>query len=112
MKTLKTIVALLVLLPAAAGSAWADHDHGGHFHSHVFIGFGPYWGPYWYYPPPSYYYQAPVVIQSPPVYVEQAANPAPAANYWYYCAASRRYYPYVNDCPGGWQQVAPTPPAR
>lgn len=112
MKILKTIAALLILLPAAAGNVWAFHGNGGHYHSHVFVGIGvdPFWGP-WYYPPPAYYYQSPVVIQSPPVYVEQAPSSAPAANnYWYYCAAAKRYYPYVKDCPGGWQQVAPTPP--
>ena len=26
---------------------------------------------------------------------------------WYFCAASNAYYPYVQDCPGGWQAVAP-----
>jgi hypothetical protein len=81
----------------------------------VFLGFnfgfpGYYYpAPYYYYPPP--YYAAPVVIQnSPPVYVERNDAPAPEAqSYWYYCAATRGYYPYVKECPGGWQKVAPTP---
>ena len=113
MKQLKLIIALLVLMPAAAGSAWADRGHD-HFHSHIFwnIGIGPVWGPGYYYPPYPYYYSPPVVIQSPPVYIEQPQSaPAPAAsNYWYYCPASKRYYPYVSECPSGWQQVSPTPP--
>ena len=57
-------------------------------------------------------YPAPVVVQqSPPVYTErQDAAPAPEAqSYWYYCAATRGYYPYVKECPGGWQKVAPAP---
>lgn len=118
MKYLKLIVAILVLMIAATGSAWADH---GRFRSHVFVGVGvgPYWDPWYYYPPPAYYYPPPVyyyppppvVYASPPVYVERARSPAPSANnYWYYCAASKRYYPYVTECPGGWRRVAPTPP--
>ena len=117
MKAIKLIVAFLVLTMAGAGSAWADHwGHGGG-HVHFGLMIGPGWGP-WYYPPPPYYYPpyyAPVVVQpQPQVYVEQApAAVAPAASpggsYWYYCAASRGYYPYVKTCPGGWQKVAPQP---
>ena len=120
MKPWKTALALLVLaagaLSAGPALAWGGH-HGG---ARVTFGFhfgvpmywpGPYYSPY-YYPPP--YYAAPVVIQSqPPVYVERSdAAPAPqqSQNYWYYCADSRTYYPYVKECPGGWQRVSPTPP--
>jgi hypothetical protein len=82
----------------------------------VFLGFnfgfpGYYYpAPYYYYPPP--YYAAPVVVQSPPqVYVEREAAPAApeTQSYWYYCGATRGYYPYVKECPGGWQKVSPTP---
>jgi len=31
--------------------------------------------------------------------------------YWAYCQSPEGYYPYVQDCPGGWQAVVPTPPA-
>ena len=87
------------------------------------IGFG--FGYYGYYPPPYYSpyyspYYAPVVSvpYTPPTYIEQGspqAAPAPQAvpasqNYWYYCADSKSYYPYVNQCAGGWQRVSPTPP--
>jgi hypothetical protein len=92
-------------------------------------GYGPrigfYFGPGYYAPPPYYYgygpsyYGPPVVVSppAPPVYIEQTpaplaapqqAAPAPASS-WYYCADSRSYYPYVKECPGGWQQVAPAP---
>ncbi|HEY4370756.1 MAG TPA: hypothetical protein VGN52_02355 [Burkholderiales bacterium] len=93
---------------SAPAQAW--YHHGGFYGPR----FGVYVGP-GYYPPPYYYYPpAPVVVTppSPPVYIEQAppaAAPAPQSSMWYYCAASRSYYPYVKDCPGGWQQVAPRP---
>jgi hypothetical protein len=62
-----------------------------------------------------------VVIErsAPTVYVEQPAMapaapaPAPApTNFWYYCGASKAYYPYVKECPGGWQKVLPQPPGQ
>ena len=108
-------------MEAVSDSAFA------HGRSRVFLGFNfgfpgyyypaPYYYPPAYYPyyyPPAYYpyYPAPVVVQSsPPVYVERdAAAPAPETqSYWYYCAATRGYYPYVKECPGGWQKVAPAP---
>ena len=59
---------------------------------------------------------APVVVSppAPSVYVERNdASQAPQAGDWYYCDASRAYYPYVKDGPGGWRAVSPTPgPAR
>jgi hypothetical protein len=82
--------------------------HGGHSGPHrghgfhgprVVVPFWPYWNPYWdlYVPPPR------VVVPPPQVYVE----PAPPT--WYYCANPPGYYPYVQECPGGWQPVAPPP---
>jgi hypothetical protein len=45
-----------------------------------------------------------VVIQAPvPVSVQQPTAPA----YWYYCADAQAYYPYVQQCPGGWLTVVP-----
>lgn len=83
-------------------------------------GFGyPYWGgpwgPYGYgYYPPSYYYPPAVIVQQPVTYVEQNSSapfaPAAEAGWWYYCDQSRGYYPYVRECPTGWQRVPPTPP--
>jgi hypothetical protein len=124
MKTIKLLIALLLL---GAGNAWADR--GGHVHFGVAI--GPYWGP-WYYPPSAYYYPpyqyqpyySPVLVEPPPpqVYIEQQPVPgaAPVApvtpvaaapvSHWYYCAKAKGYYPYVKKCPGGWQKVSPQPP--
>ena len=97
-------IAAMVSAPAQA--QWHHHGWGPRV--------GVYIGPGYYYPPP-YYYAPPVYVapSPPPVYIEQApaqAAPAPAQPaMWYYCAASRSYYPYVKECPGGWQQVAPQP---
>ncbi|WDD91241.1 hypothetical protein Bsp3421_001146 [Burkholderia sp. FERM BP-3421] len=95
----------------------------------VYIGPGyPY-----YYPvvPAPYYYPPPVVAvpvepPPPPEYIEQGqaapmpmpqAGPAgPAAGAppgddgsWYYCDASKKYYPYVKQCKSGWRAVPPRP---
>lgn len=76
-----------------------------------------YWGPHRYYPAPYYspYYPPVVTVPvSPPTYIEQgqtsAAPAAPQPGYWYYCNDARAYYPYVKECPGGWQRVSPQPP--
>jgi hypothetical protein len=46
-----------------------------------------------------------------PAYYYPAPYPAPyyalPPGYWYYCPAYGAYYPYVTDCPSGWQPVAP-----
>ncbi|MGZ5091980.1 MAG: hypothetical protein ACXWCY_12810 [Burkholderiales bacterium] len=54
---------------------------------------------------PYYGYSSPYYSYAPGYGAPEAA---PA--YWYYCPAYRAYYPYVQDCPGGWQAVAPQPP--
>ena len=117
--------ALFAVLLAVAGIIASEPAlaHGGHGHGRVSVGVGfgfgyPYWGspwgPWgpWGYPYP--YYGAPVVVQQAPVtYVEQnssaPSSPAADAGWWYYCDQSRGYYPYVRECPGGWQRVPPTP---
>ncbi len=50
----------------------------------------------------------------PTVYIEQSdalvdQTPGPAVQYWYFCRGSNQYYPYVKECPGGWQKVLPQP---
>jgi hypothetical protein len=71
-----------------------------------------------YYADPYYYPPAVAMESAPSAYAEQGgaqAAPAPAPqqqqNWWYYCVGSNMYYPYVRECPGGWQRVAPQPPA-
>jgi hypothetical protein len=106
MKLIKLSVLVLLLFSTGIGDAMARRGHGHHGpRIHFGLAFGPYWGP-WY--PPHYY--SPVVIEraSPPVYIERSSDSG-AANFWYYCAAAKGYYPYVKQCPGGWQLVAPRP---
>lgn len=113
---------ILALAGFLAGNAWAGPPGWPHGHPRSSVQFGVYvgapWGypPYGYYPPPVYYphvYVPPVVVTQPPVYIEQPGMP-PAAptlevGYWYYCNEAQAYYPYVKQCPGGWQKVAPQP---
>jgi hypothetical protein len=110
---MKSAMKLLLVFLALAGicaSAWADHGHG---HVHFGISVGPYWGP-WYFPPPTYYYPPVVVERSSPVYVQQqpVLEAAPQTSYWYFCRAANAYYPYVRECPAGWEKVLPTPPGQ
>lgn len=116
MKLSKLPIALLAIMIAmgVAGPGWA-HGGGGHHHGHVGVGVfvgGPLWWP-GYYPYAPYYYYPPAVAvpASPPpptAYIEQDGD---SQGYWYYCNSSRTYYPYVQQCPEGWQQVMPRPPS-
>lgn len=113
MKSCKMVLISVMVLfgTMVTGSALA---YGGHDHSRVrfsvFIGAPA----FWYYPPPVYYYPPVVAVPaSPPVYIERGnaqAAPEQSRAYWYYCADEKAYYPYVKQCPGGWQRVAPQPP--
>lgn len=118
------------LLPASAlaDRGWHGRDmhrfhdrdlgrwQGGYWHHGTHLGrLGWWWvaGGLWYfYPQPVYPYPDPYV---PPVVVAPQPVPAapvmaaPAPQYWYYCDASRTYYPYVATCRGGWRQVPATP---
>jgi hypothetical protein len=59
--------------------------------------------------PPVYVTPSPVIVETaPPVYQEQP-QPQAAQQYWYYCQDPQGYYPYVQQCPRGWQPVSPTP---
>lgn len=79
-----------------------------------------YYGAPYYYPPAPIYY--PVAQPAPITYIErsdepqidtqEASNDSPQnaqASWWYYCVDAKAYYPYVNQCPGGWLRVAPQP---
>jgi len=122
----KWVAALLVVVAGLAAGSLPAQAHG--VRGGVYLNLGvpwPYWGPRYYDPyywgPPPIYTPAPVVIQrTEPVYVEREV-PAPAAAaprveeavWWYWCASARGYYPYVKDCPGGFQRVPPQPvPAK
>lgn len=103
------ILAVIVLAVGVAlpSDAWS---HGrARFRGGVFIGAPLFWGPWWW-GPPAWSYSPPVVIErQPPVFVQ----PEPQPQYWYYCQNPQGYYPYIQQCPGGWLQVVPpTPPPR
>ena len=79
----------------------------------------PYYGVPYYPPAPVYY---PLVQPAPVTYIERSDEPqidtqaAPndssryaQESWWYYCVDAKAYYPYVNQCPGGWLRVAPQP---
>jgi hypothetical protein len=132
MKYLKWAVLAMLIGSATSGVVWADrgfhsgghfsggHHFGGRANFGVFIGPGFGWP--WYYGPyysPNYYYP-PVVMSGPQVYVEEenvVSAPAPRlsapaqapGSWWYFCQKTQSYYPYVKECPGGWQKVAPQP---
>ncbi len=109
MKAAKILMVVLSVL--MAGVATNASAHGPRARLGVYIG-GPVWGPVWY--PPPYYYPPQVVVVPPPqpqVYIEQAQEQAPDSGqqYWYFCKSAQGYYPYVKECPGGWQKVLPQP---
>lgn len=110
MKARKFLTVLLVLMLAGMGGAWA---HGVRGSVGVYVGPGWGWGPGWY--PPPYYYPPQVVVvppSQPPVYIERQDEAMPhseAQQYWYFCKSAKGYYPYIKECPEGWQKVLPQP---
>lgn len=118
MQAMKKIALFLfvALLGAAVSAPALAHGRGGRvtFGLHVGVPIGWYG---WHYPPYYPYYPPQVIYvpSEPQTYIERApaqAAPAPQAQWWYYCDEARAYYPYVKQCPGGWQRVAPQPPAN
>lgn len=100
MKKIAAIGVCGVLAVAGLVASASVYAHG-RFYGGVVIG-GPIWVP-----PPVYY--------PPPVYVERVPAPVyvepPRQDYWYYCAESKAYYPYVQNCPSPWMKVVPNTPA-
>ena len=91
---------------ASSGARSGGHSHSGNHAHHrgarprigAFLGAPVYAAPIHYYYSPGYGSRQPV-----PVYIEQD----PAHGYWYFCPESNEFYPYVQECPVGWQQVVP-----
>jgi hypothetical protein len=48
---------------------------------------------------------APIPVQ----YVERSEQEAQPADHWLYCAKTQGYFPYVGECPGGWERVPSAP---
>jgi hypothetical protein len=89
--------------------------------------YGYYMPPY--YPAPNYYAPyyappapaspqtapgAPVPLAPPPptTHPPASAAPPPARDAYYFCPASKGYYPYVASCAVAWRPVPITPPKR
>ena len=107
------------------GFPWAYPYYGGYYP--YYGGYYPYYGGAYapYYNAPYPYYgegQAPEYIErgdgGAPPYAERS-DPAPqsapqprrrAEGTWHFCPESNGYYPYVQQCPGGWQRVPARPP--
>jgi hypothetical protein len=119
MKRLKLALLLLAGLVAAGATLFAiargGHSGGGrsgggydslyrseHISSRAPVT-GPVFAP-WYPAPPYWYYEQTVAV---PPYIER--DPA-ASGHWFFCKAAGIYYPYIRECPAGWQEVAPQLP--
>ena len=79
----------------------------------------PFWilsgaAPYGYYPPayPAPIYSAPAYVPPAMTYAPAPASHAspPAQNAYYFCPASKAYYPYVSSCATAWRSVPVIPP--
>ena len=94
-------------LPVWRGGDWRHVRHDGRL--------GWWWvaaGAWYFYPQPIYPYPDPyvpsVVVVQPTPQSDTPSAPPPAQS-WYYCEASKSYYPYVSTCPTGWKTVPATP---
>ncbi|UOA08129.1 hypothetical protein [Methylobacter sp. S3L5C] len=131
MKKISVLYWVIVLLGSITSpSLWAGRGYG-YDGRHYGGGYGGAYGyggrsnysfylnaPIYPYYPNRYPYYPPTVITipvTPPVYIQQPPPPPQQqqypAGYWYYCNNPEGYYPYVKECPLGWQQVNPIPPA-
>lgn len=133
------IITIFLLCASTIGTAFAGGRHGHFgIYLGAPVGFGyypyyrtPYFGaPYYGYPNYGgmpYYYPAhayyPQVQSAPVIYTERSDSPQTTnvqtspgnvsqnvqQSWWYYCADTKTYYPYVQQCSGGWMRVAPQP---
>ena len=106
--------------PWPYGPYWPDYYGYGHGYSYVPPN----------YMPPAYVYGPAGVVTSTAgvVYIEREAGtvstqqppaeapaaaptppPPPGGQWWYLCDSPRGAYPYVRECPGGWERVPAVP---
>lgn len=99
-RTAHAVLLALSLLMTSEAMAHGYRHGGPRARVGVYFGLGvplfwPYYHPYYGYPP---YARETIIYDSPPAY-------------WYFCREANGYYPYVSQCPGGWEKVPATPPA-
>jgi hypothetical protein len=101
------VLSAAVAIGSLAASGTASADWRG---PRVGIWIGP--GPLWWGAPYPYYYPPAVVAGPSPVYVQPSpvVQVPPPQTYWYFCRKSNTFYPYVAECPGGWETVMPQQP--
>ena len=119
MKKITALCVAVSLTLGSIGSAQADWGrHGGHGGHRPHYGGGYRGGPGWVGPAAilaitglaigaAAYSQS---VRAAPIYVEpQRAYqpPPPDSGNWYYCNSAGQYYPYIQNCPEGWQSVMP-----
>jgi hypothetical protein len=76
--------------------------------------------PYYVYGPPGgvvYIEREPGAAPTPrteptPASEGTSDNPPPGTQWWYLCTSPRGAYPYVRECPGGWERVPAAPPGQ
>ena len=88
------------------GHRWGGWHGWGRTRVSVGIGVGPFWGPGWGWGPA---WGGGTVVVTQPSQQLSIQSPSPPTASWYYCDNPQGYYPYVQQCPGGWRAVAPTP---
>lgn len=71
--------------------------------------YDPYYGPY-YGPPRHDRRPSRNRVEHVPPPGANAPVTTPPKPVWYYCAQADGYFPYVQDCPEGWQSVSAEPP--
>jgi hypothetical protein len=88
------------------GGRWIHDRHGGRWGWWWVVGGVWYFYPSPVYPYPNPYEPPPSVVVTPSAGV---APPPPTPQNWYYCEASKGYYPYVPTCASGWRSVPAIP---
>jgi hypothetical protein len=120
------------------GYYWPSYGYYGYYGNYGYWP-GYYYGPAYGYLPSTTVYGPPAVVTStpgityierepgtvstqqgapanlpPPPNVEPSSAPAGAppagGTWWYFCSSPRGAYPYVRECPGGWERLPAVPP--
>ena len=96
---------------SSSHSGGHGHHGSGHHHRHSVFFVGAFaGGPYWWWWNGPYLYDGPWLPEVvDPLPVPEGVD-ASEGFWWYYCADSQTYFPYVQQCASEWQRVLPQPP--